>query len=194
MRFCLLTFLTIGILCCGSKPHDVVSLWRKDAVSEAANGLTRGGLTGQAGDITVRESEFLYAEADGNVLDAKAFQALDASRRHLYMKKLLLRRLILQKGEQDGTFSEKESIAFLLPRLEQAMEDYYILKKSNQRVREEMVRTRLAAMQGADLGSRRPGLEAAAREVLAADAEKSRGRIFLEVLSGVRLEVREGTP
>lgn len=159
-----------------------------------AQNSSRPSLNGLTRDISVKESMFVYAEPDGTVLDARDISTIDASQRHMYMKKLLLRRLILEKGAREGVYSDAQALAFLLGRLEQAMEDYYILKKSNMEAREEAVQARLTAMQGSAQRAPRPILEAAAREVIEADRQRSRSRILLEVLSGATLEVREGVP
>jgi hypothetical protein len=170
-------------------PPDVVSEWGKRV--NPFGGLEKP-LTAEADGIRIRERQFLYAQPDGSVLDAAEMRTMSASARTMAMKKLLLRRLLIAKGNAEGMFNEDEAILFLLPRLEQAMEDYYLLKKTNQAGREENVRQKVEELKRA--GKKPEVLETAAREVLAADREKERARILLGVLSDVRLEVREEKP
>lgn len=86
--------------------------------------VVTGRVLGKSGDATVTEGSFLYS--DGNrVVDAARLKSISEGVRRLYIKKHLLRQIAIARGIDDDIYDSPEAAAFILPRLEKIMEEYY---------------------------------------------------------------------
>lgn len=144
-------------------------------------------MAAKAGSIAQSESTILYAMPDGSVITQAELRVLAAAEKELVLKKALLRRLVIEKGMRESVFSDREAVRFLLPRLEQAMEEYYVMRKSGGQEKEELLRER------AEGGANPAARQRAAAAVLEAYRQKARVLLYEEMLrENPIVMVREG--
>lgn len=104
--------------------EPVVDVYDRLKDNFAERSVAQGRLLGKSGDATVSEGDFLYS--DGNrVVDADGLKSISEGVRRLYIKKYLLRKLAIERGVSDDIYDSPEAAAFILPRLEKIMEEYY---------------------------------------------------------------------
>ncbi|MCB1315378.1 MAG: hypothetical protein KDK27_05450 [Leptospiraceae bacterium] len=79
----------------------------------------------RSGNVTLMKSELQYANQAGRVLTPDEILELPEGARRLLLKKLLLRKIAISKGENEDIYGTPEAAAYLLPRIEQLLEEYY---------------------------------------------------------------------
>ncbi len=86
---------------------------------------------GKSGSQQIRERDFAYDTADGGTIQPSDLRNMDAGLRGLTIRKALLRRLVVEQGIREGIFTSADAAAFLQPKLEKILEEYYYYKKGN---------------------------------------------------------------
>ena len=95
------------------------------------NTSKKSKIIGKFGNIKLRENELSYAVSLNKVKTINSLKQNSKSVRKLYIKKALLRKMIIQKGFSQNVYDSPEAAAFILPRLEKILEDYYFQKAGN---------------------------------------------------------------
>ncbi|MBI3395735.1 MAG: hypothetical protein HY042_07870, partial [Spirochaetia bacterium] len=157
--------------------------------------------------VVVHEMDFFYSGSDGGELRASDLAGLDAGVRRTVIKKELLRRAVISAGVKEGIYADDEAVAYLLPRVERLLEDYYYYRKADfhgiQRSTvlntpdnaslQEFARTNpIVKSAGADVKMLAAERDRMARRITEKRFTEARGRVIQEFLaSHPRLEVSE---
>lgn len=118
-----LAALLLGCVACGDPAGQLSGLG--DELRDSAYGEAPGAVAGQAGDITLHDNELFYANAAYGVSTPKDIAGLSDGARRLVIQKLLLRRLAIERGADEGYYSGEEAARWLAPRLDKLLEEYY---------------------------------------------------------------------
>jgi hypothetical protein len=98
---------------------------------------------GRAGELTVDDANFYYANAAYDASSPEELSALSEGARRLVIQKILLRRLAVQKAFEEDLLSDPEAARYLWPRMEKLIEEYYYYKTGNfQQIEREVARMR----------------------------------------------------
>ena len=104
--------------------EPIVEIYGQLKGSYAERSAVAGRVLGKSGDHAVSEGDFLYS--DGNrVVDAQKLKGISEGVRRLYIKKHLLRQIAIAQGIEDDVYDSHEAAAFILPRFEKILEEYY---------------------------------------------------------------------
>lgn len=115
--------LLLALSACGNAGARLIQVTAD--LRESAFGDGGETVYGSAGDITIGERQLYYANAAYGVSEPEDILALSDGARRLVIQKLLLRRLAIEAGEDEGYFSDEEAARYLAPRLEKLLEEYY---------------------------------------------------------------------
>lgn len=123
----------VCISACGGKTHfaddyrnGIQRLWELPSRMKYADRVI-----GKSGSHVIRERDFAYEGVEGVTIQPSDLQNMDAGIRSLTIRKEVLRRLIIEEGIREGIYVSADAAAFLQPRLEKILEEYYYYKKGN---------------------------------------------------------------
>lgn len=178
----------VGLSACGSPLVDAYS-----GIQESAAEVRKpeGRLLGKTGDVHVTEARFAYADGQ-RVVDSEKLSRVDTGVRRLYIQKHLLRQLVIERGLDEGIYNTPEAAAFLLPRLERAMEEYYYHQAGNfDHIEAEVKELRpddatLARFAKTDPAVRKAGL---GQDAVAAETDRILGRLAEVRMSRARQKI-----
>ena len=125
LELCVASVLVLFLGACSPGKQLASSL---EDLRDEAFGDSGSVVYGRAGDITIGANELYYANAAYGVSTPAEIEALSESAQRLVIQKLLLRRMAIQKGLDEGYYSTDEAARYLAPRLEKLFEEYYYHK------------------------------------------------------------------
>lgn len=118
----------LALLLCGcSSPVDKFAQNQlKKQISEAD-----GGKLGSFGKTTLSRANFAFYNIDGRSYTYEDVQDMPVSLREEIYRRELLRREIIRRAQEEGLFKDAEAEAYIWPRMEKILEEYYHHKKQN---------------------------------------------------------------
>lgn len=85
----------------------------------------RGVTVAAARDLSLSSGEVYYSTRRGTITP-DSFQKMGPHEQSIVLKKLIVRRRLIAEGRAAGVYDSKEAQAYLLPRLEQILEEYQL--------------------------------------------------------------------
>ncbi len=122
----LLVFFVSCFVGCGS-PIDQMA---GKNVKEQAK-LGGDGKLGAFGKAAISRKSFAYHNVDGRVYTFSDVQDMPASLREEVFRRELLRREIIRRGYEEGIYKDADAEAYIWPRMEKVLEEYYHYKKQD---------------------------------------------------------------
>lgn len=116
--------LAISLMACGT-PVDKLAgknLKQQDK-------LAQEGKLGSLGKVGISRKNFAYYNMDGRVYEFDDVKDMPASLREEIIRRELLRREFVRRGYEEGVFNDAEAEAYIWPRMEKILEEYYHYKK-----------------------------------------------------------------
>ncbi|MBI3395479.1 MAG: hypothetical protein HY042_06570 [Spirochaetia bacterium] len=116
---------------CGRSGHlaDDYRRFLSSFAEQSAQAGLEARTIARSGPLEIKLNNFFYAGADGRVVSAGDLNIMDPGVRALTLKKELLRRSVVEDGIKDGLYSSPDAAAYVLPRLEKILEEYYYYRK-----------------------------------------------------------------
>ena len=111
---------------CGSPVDKLTAKQMKKQSGEAENGKL-----GSFGKITLSRGNFSFYNMDGRTYGFEDVQDMPVSLREEIYRRELVRREIVRRGYEEGLFNDAEAEAYIWPRMEKILEEYYHYKKQN---------------------------------------------------------------
>lgn len=111
---------------CGSP----IGKFAEKQLKKQNNEAERGAL-GTFGKTVLSRENFAYYNIDGRSYRFADVQDMPVSLREEIFRRELLRREIVRRGQQEGMYNDAEAEAYIWPRMEKILEEYYHHKKQN---------------------------------------------------------------
>lgn len=116
----------VAFTACGSPVNKFADQQLKHQNSEAETGKL-----GTFGKTTLSRENFAYYNIDGRSYTFADVQDMPQSLREEIYRRELLRREIVRRGLEEGVFKGAEAEAYIWPRMEKILEEYYHYKKQD---------------------------------------------------------------
>lgn len=113
-----------ALAACGAPIDQVAGKHIKEQAKLAGDGKL-----GNFGKVAISRKNFAYYNMDGRVYTFSDVQDMPASLRDEVFRRELLRREIIRQGYEEGIYKDAEAEAYIWPRLEKILEEYYHFKK-----------------------------------------------------------------
>lgn len=111
---------------CGSPLHQLAgkNLKKQESDSEAHK-------LGTLGKTIISQKNLAFYNMDGRVYGFDEIQNMPQSLKDEIFRRELLRREVIRRGFEEGLFKDAEAEAYIWPRMEKILEEYYYYKKLN---------------------------------------------------------------
>jgi hypothetical protein len=116
----------VAFTACGSPVNKFAHEQLKHQNSEAEKGKL-----GTFGKTTLSRANFAYYNIDGRSYTFAEVQDMPQALREEIYRRELLRREIVRRGLEEGVFKGAEAEAYIWPRMEKILEEYYHYKKQD---------------------------------------------------------------
>ncbi len=122
----ILATLVFACTACGSPVGRLASKQLDKQNSEA-----KDGKLATFGKTTLSRANFAFYNMDGRTYVYDDVQDMPVSLREEVYRRELLRREIVRRGYEEGLYKDAEAEAYIWPRMEKILEEYYHYKKQN---------------------------------------------------------------
>lgn len=183
------------VSCADSLNQNVSSFYRELRESPHGGAVVglHPGVLARLGKHSVLRDDAAYANTKRTVLPDQVGK-LDVAARERVLRRILVRRAIVSKALKEDAFSSAEARAFLLARMEQAMEDFYIKSRADdglgpRAVPGKGVLSAFLRQKGRSVALAGGLHQELSRRMMAQSERKLRVRLAKEVLRENRLEL-----